>query len=475
MKIQGPLSEIEFYADSNDPTVTYAEVVVPAIGVCEKPYKLFMSIDDEKLQSYIRQVVIPRVKGNLSSSALLQKAKDFLALSGNPDTIAPRVRTAGKLREGVIEYDLNNPSHEYVRITETGWKIVRNTKHKFLKRNTLGVQVVPQRTSKKLLALLKPYINVDRDGLILFTAWLVQAFCMGHHNALLVTAPAGSGKTYASKTTKRILDPGPLSTNVMPDKKDDLFAVLTNSYFVALDNTEVLSRDFSNALCTAVTGATMAKRKLYTTNELGVFELHNTLLLNGLEIMPNQYDLASRCLLLKLKELDEKSRKTDEELEEKFSNDLPEILGAIFDILSQAMTIIQNLQPKKLPRMGTAYIEMLAVAIAFGVEEAEFERIYFDDLAALDKERASISVVEAVCEFMTSKYAPGRFVEGKVQDIYEKIRSNYSGSVNDLPKTASHFSRKVKQELKTFEAAGLTINLDNTFSDGTHIKIIKNK
>lgn len=276
--------------------------------------------------------------------------------------------------------------------------------------------------------------------------------------------------------TRRIIDPSNLQTNVMSEKKDDLFTTLSNAYFVAWDNlTDQISKETSDILCSAITGATMSKRKLYTNNGLGVYELHNALLLNGLDLTPSQSDLASRCLLLKLNPLDEKTRKTDSEMERLFNEALPEILGAIFNTLSKAISLIGQIRPIRLPRMAEPYHEMLTIAVALGITETDFDRIYFDNIKALDKARSNIAVVEAVQEYMNSSFVTGRFVKGKVTDLYIKICANYSGSKRDLPKSASHFSRKLRQESKTFEAVGLNVILDDTFDDGTHLKIIKNK
>ena len=208
------------------------EVLVPTIGATRAPYKLFAEIDDEKIKSYIRQFVLPDINEKTSVADLLQEVKDRLALGGNPDVVIPRIRTAGKLLTGLIEYDLNTPFHEHIKVEDNSWKVVRKTKHKFLKRNTLGAQVLPKETDENLLDLLKPLVNSNRDGLILFATWLVQAFCMGNHSALLVEAPAGSGKSTITKITRQIIDPSNLQANIMSEKKDDLFATLSNSYFL---------------------------------------------------------------------------------------------------------------------------------------------------------------------------------------------------------------------------------------------------
>lgn len=474
MKIEGYLENIDFISDVHDPTVIYAEFSVPSKDD-RPPCKMFAHIDDDSLKAYIRKFIIPGINEKVSVTELIQDVKDEILLWGNPDRAAPRFRTAGTLKQGLIEYDLNNFDQQYVKVTPNGWKVSSSHKAKFLKRNTLGSQVCPVHTDKNLIDLLKPLVNTDQDSLILFACWIAQAFCVGSHSALLIMAEQGSGKSVTTKMTRRIIDPSRLRAGTMPTKKDDLFVILSNSYFLAFDNTDQLSKEISDIFCSAVTGATMAKRKLYSTNELGVYELHNTLVLNGIDIMPSQSDLASRCLLLKLKHLDEQTRKTESEIEDLFASRLPEILGAIFNALSGAMKVIKTLSPARLPRMAEPYKELLAIAIALGISQSEFERIYFANLDEIDKERSGISVVQAVVEFMNSSIVTGRDAEGTVKNLFEKIRDNYSGNRNDLPLNASHFSRKLRRERNALEAAGYTANFDDTYSDGTHLKIYKNK
>ena len=105
MHIEGYLENINFFADANDPTVTYAEVVVPAVGANNTPYRMFVEIDDEKLKSYVRLFVIPNINVKVTATDLIQEVKDIISLGGNPDTVAPRVRIAGKLAKGLVEYD----------------------------------------------------------------------------------------------------------------------------------------------------------------------------------------------------------------------------------------------------------------------------------------------------------------------------------------------------------------------------------
>lgn len=219
----------------------------------------------------------------------------------------------------------------------------------------------------------------------------------------------------------------------------------------------------------------MQKRKLYTTNELGLYELHNTLVLNGIDIVPTESDLASRCLLLKLKPIEAEKRKTDTELREDFQNTLPEILGAIFNVLSEAMNMIREIHPVRMPRMAESYKEMLAIAVAMGVSESSFQAIYNANLTAMDKARADVAIVEAVKEYMESPMVTGRKVSGTATELFNKIRSNYSGNKNDVGNAASSFSRKLRREYRVLYEAGYTVNFNDTGDSHSRIEILKNK
>ena len=204
---------------------------------------------------------------------------------------------------------------------------------------------------------------------------------------------------------------------------------------------------------------------------MAVYPLHNTIIMNGIDLIPSESDLAQRCLMIKLKNIDDNKRKTEDEILKSFEKDLPLVLGSIFDTLSKAMTLIKSSNPKVLPRMSDSYFEMLPIAAALGVDEDTFKKIYFKNIDEVDKARSNTDLVYAVREYMNT--IKGRSVEGTVSKIYTKIYGGYTGNKSALPKSASQFSRKLNAEHSSFFAAGYVINIDDTYADGTHIKIIK--
>ena len=471
MKLKG-YKGINFYADQADNNVIYAEYIIPSLNTKTSNREKLVRIDSDEFESYIRMIVYPKTNGTKSVGKMLQGIRDYFINYGCPDVIAPRVRTAGKLKDGLIEYDLCNHDQQYIEVTPGQWNITHKHTHKFLKRQINGTQVLPQKTSKNLIKLLKPFINATKSEIILLVVWLVQAFCQGSHSILMVMASRGSGKSVLTKTLRKIIDPSKIGAGVLPLNEDHLLTTLTNSYVVAFDNTDELKKEQSDILCQAVTGASYTKRVAHSTNDMGSFDLHNTLIINGIDILPSESDLAERCLLVNLKPITT-NRKTESELEAALNDVLPEIMGAIFDTLSKAMEIIEDLTPQRLPRMAESYIEMLSIAIALGLTESEFEKIYFDNLAKIDKARSEIAIVQAVKEYMTTVIPNERKLYGTITEVYNKIKGNYSGDKKDLPSSPSRFSRKLSSEHGALFAAGYIVNIDPTKQDHTYIDIIK--
>lgn len=467
------LENINFYSDSQSDAIIYAEFVIPGTDEDLPNRRRFVKITDSLFASYLRQLVIPSLEGKPSVGEIVQNIKDEIALNGNPDKASPKVRTAGKLADGCLEYDLLNDMGEFVRVTPQRWIVTKKAKHKFLRGNIGLPQVQPTKASRNLFELLRPYVNCGENSFILFVVWLVQSFCEGNHSILLVMAGKGSGKTTLTKMIRSILDPSKAEVSVFPKRLDELTVALTNTYVAAFDNTDELTKEQSNLLCSAVTGATTVKRELYTTNDLCVLTLHNTLIINGIDVVPGESDLADRCLLLKLLPIDAQSRKTDSAIQQQFKADLPEILGAICDVLSLAMVTIHEVAPKDLPRMAESYVEMLAVAVALGITEERFKAIYDENAQMMDIARADIAIVQAVKDCMTSGAVHGNKLSGTMSEVYRKICLHYSGNRQDLPRSVSHFSRKLNAEHATLLAAGYIVNIDPTRPDATHVEIIK--
>jgi len=468
------LEGVEFFVSKSDRHKIYAEYLVENEDGRTPGVRKFVDIDSPDFASFLRLIAIPKMHDPMSVSEIIRYVRDYCRVYGNRDTITANVRIAGKLADGLVEYSLYNEEQEYVQITPNGWTITKDPSHKFIETENAYPQCKPKKSSKKLPSLFKKYVNAKKCFVIILLVWLIQSFCEGNHSALLIMAQRGSGKSTLTKQLRQIIDPSKLDATTKNNKTENLLTALTNSYVVAFDNVCDLTKADSNALCVAITGGTYSKRELYTTNQLAIFKLHNTVIINGINIIPTESDFAERSLLVQLKKIDETTRINDDDISKNFNDDLPYILGGIFDVISEAMTIVKTLKPTRKPRMAESYTEMLAIAMALGIDEKVFEDVYFDNIHLIDKARSNTDLVFAVREFM-EKCVKGRSFEGSVSEVYAKVRANYSGNKSALPRSASAFSQKVKADYSSFLAAGYVVNVDDTRPEGTYIKLIRKK
>lgn len=69
----------------------------------------------------------------------------------------------------------------------------------------------------------------------------------------------------------------------MQSKLDDFQTFLAGHYLACFDNVRHIPTEFSDTLCTAITGGTVAKRELYTTRDIAYLRLH-TVTISSLSI-----------------------------------------------------------------------------------------------------------------------------------------------------------------------------------------------
>ena len=461
------IKTVSFYRDINDKEVFYAEFT----NISGK--REFVLLDSETFKSFLFVKSYRLTKGGkcLDPDRAVKKIRHILLYGKIYQDVEVFVRTSGNLTQG-IEYDLQQDSQNSVKIGESGWYVSPKVRRFVIPKIALP-QVTPVQTDKSPLDLLKPFVNIKGDFYTMFVIWLIQSFSLGSHYSPLILASKGCGKTTLSKIIKKLVDPCNFKVTPIPDKKDDLHVLLWNSFLCCFDNVSSISDDFSDVFCGAITGTSIAKRSLYTNGELVVSKLHNTIVINGIGVVPTRDDLAERMLLVKLEKIKQGERVTDSQLWDRFNDALPEILGAIFNTLSQAMREIKKNDVKDISRIGDAFVEMLAIAKALGICEEEFRRIFNENVEALKQVRTSSPLVEAVKEFMAT--VKGRKYQGKADNVLSKIRDNFSGKKSLLPNSASHFTRRIEAEHDNLLASGYRVNIDDTGAGGTEVTIIKKK
>lgn len=464
------LDKTRFFVDRYDRYAIYAEYRK------EKGCLEFYPIDSRDFESYLdvsyRDLSKSRKLPNMGE--VFRYIKDEANYYENLDKVSPYTRVAGNLKDG-IEYSLADHMHHIVSITDRGWKITEKTKHKFLSNGSNGEQVMPKRSNKSLLELLAPLVNLKGDDLRLFAIWLTQAFSCGSHYGVMLSAEQGSGKSSLTRTINLLVDPSDTDPPLMQTKLEDFQNYLANHYFACFDNVRNIPTEFSDTLCAAITGSTVVKRKLYSDRDEVRLKLHNTVVINGINIFPKESDLAERFLYFNLKKLPPSGRKTDYDLTKIFEKNRPLILGCIFDLLVKASKIIKKMQAEAPERMADAFTEMMAIAMALGLSKNEFRHLIAKNVEQLNAVCLPSPVVQAVVQYMDGPNAGKRKVVETATTFYNSVKANYSGDKADLFSRPAEFSKALKSEVGALMKAGFGCLVDDTGEANSMITVIRNK
>jgi hypothetical protein len=160
----------------------------------------------------------------------------------------------------------------------------------------------------------------------------------------------GSGKTTVQRLTKRLLDPT-APESVRFDPRDFLQKAM-HAYIVMLDNQNTIPEWAADTLCRLVTGEADSKRRLYTDDEDFIIELRRAVLLNGINVPTERGDVMDRSLVVELERIPDAQRKTEEQIWERFEEEHPKLLGAIFDTLSRAIALKASLKLSRRCRLA---------------------------------------------------------------------------------------------------------------------------
>lgn len=303
-----------------------------------------------------------------------------------------------------IYYDLKNDSCDVIKISKSGWEVIKNSPVIFARTKTMDSQVIPQKNGN-LDILNKWFRYKDENHLILQKVMLVSSFIPNIARPIQVLhGEKGSSKTSTMKLVRDIIDPAIVPVVSIPKTIDDLAVYISKNYVPCFDNIDTISNQVSDLLCVAVTGGGHTKRKLYTDDEEQVMFFQRFIVLNGINVVATRPDLLDRSILLELERIPPNERKEEKVLREEFEKDKPIILGAIFETLSKAMSIYDKIELNNLGRMADFTRWGYAIAEVSGIGGYKFLEAYLNN-----QNNANIEALEshpvgfAIYKFMEDK------------------------------------------------------------------------
>lgn len=462
---KGLKSELDFRLFRDQNNVPYAQVKVGN--------KLInFEVQGPDFSNYVRRLFHTKT-GKNASEPVLKEVVGLLVMEALYESEQHNLNIRVSSKDEAQYYDLQNPAGDVVKVTAKGWNIVSIDSVPFTFSQGLSLeQVMPERggSFKDFLQ----FLNLSsEDEKILFLCTLPVRYIRDVEQAIAyVYGPAGSGKTTLLKMTKDLVDPSIGGISIPVRKPEHVMPLLNKTWVFANDNISKLSDEMSDFLCTLATGGESSRRKLYTDGGVHTFTVKNPAYLTGINVEASNSDLLSRTMLFKTDAVVDGERLSGKELQDKFEEMKPRLLGSIFDVLSEAMRIKPTLKCKTNFRMndfamwGAACAEALDIgadrfllALDRAMEYRAYDAIHSSNAGRilLDYLKENSSFEGTSTELLN---ALKKFRDGSSQYDYDKIANSPNG-----------LGKKLRQLENSLLEVGIRIDFDNRTADKRVIKI----
>ncbi len=334
----------------------------------------FVRIDSELFELYVDNEMFNRSKQFLGKN-LISKAKSraqFYA-KGYNRRIEAYQRFKGSLHKVYI--DLCDQAGSVIEIDRTGWREVNQqniSDIRFIRDDSMLPLSKPDKDGNAFKIL--DFVNLNhREAQILFMVCLCSMPITDIHRPIIIfKGPEGSGKTFASRFFRGILDNvSDFANNI--EKKEKDFALVYNQNAIPLfDNVSGLNKKESDMFCKAVTGGTLSNRKLFTDGNLYKTNYEGPSLITCINMPSKEPDFLDRCIFLEFNRIFESARKNESELNQAFEKDKASIFGGILNTLSKAMALYPNIDKNNIHRLAGFSSFGLAIAQVLGYSETEY-------------------------------------------------------------------------------------------------------
>ena len=320
-------------------------------------------------------------------------------------------------------------------------------------------QLTPTRGGS--LTTLFEHIHLsDEASRVLLSTTLVSYLIPGIPHPILNTyGPQGAAKTTTATLLHRLIDPSKMDTISLPTNGQELVQMLSHHWFAFFDNVSEVSESISDLLARVVTGLGVSKRQLYTDDEDVIYVLKHCIGINGINPSARKPNLLDRTILLKLERIPKEQRKEERLVLEAFDRDRPAILGAIFDVLSQAMRLRDSIELLSLPRMADFCRWGCAIAIGQGHTQETFLRAYDAVISEQHQEAIRENSVAVAVEAMVEKEVQW---EGSMSELLEKLtkvaeEEKIDTDAKEWPKAANVLSRRLNEARTNLVEIGIEI------------------
>lgn len=365
--------------------------------------------------------------------------------------------------------DLCDSFWRVVELLPTGWRILTDSPVKFWRSVSMRPLPLPGATGN--LEALWQFCNIPEPERVLVLAWLLESWRPDTpFPGLELVGAQGTAKSSTQERLRQIIDPNKVNLRSAPKSVDDIFVAAACNWLTSFNNLSYLNAQQQDALCILSTGGGHATRTLYTNTEETVIEAKRPWIINGVVPLVNAQDLNDRVIHIDLTPVEYIE---ETKIAERWEAYLPSILSGLFDLFSNTLKVLPDVELDRLPRMADFARLGTAMMRALG-EQSEFMTLYeLNRKDSISRGLEASPVACAVLELANTETLETPLVfEGTLKHLLAVLSGSYRQSGENWPKTPRGLGDVLRRQAAALKTMGVTVITEaKPKRDGYHVKI----
>jgi len=373
---------------------------------------------------------------------------------------------------GIYYIDLGDTEWTCVEFHNGNWTVCPKAPVRFIRGPASHAMTIPKREGD--IASLWSFLNIKNKGdQLLVLTWMLDSLRSDtDYPLLIIEGEQGSAKSSTQKRIKALIDPSAMELRTNFKKSQDVVIASQNDHLLSYNNLSYLNPEMQDVLCNLATGGNFGTREFYTNMGEVMVDIRRPVVMNGISGLVSAQDLSERCIHLELPPIPDCFRESATELEAKFSNSYPSLLGNLFDLFASALEELPAVVTDSKPRMADFYRLGIAVARVLGLNDEDFIEAYRGNQAlGVRKGLESSPVAIALEAFMEDRITG---FSGNLKRLLEQLYRYRPDESLGWPKSAKGLKSALQRQQSAFRKIGVSIYFDSKRqSDGYHVFIEK--
>ena len=370
-----------------------------------------------------------------------------------------------------IYLNLGDKNGTVITINTEGYAIVTKAPVYFLWSETMAELPKPEEKDRNFNALLElqKILDLDDKTFHRVMAFIISCFKPeGPYLCFITEGEQGSGKSFLNSALKKIIDPSTALKLRLPREERELMIIAKQFYLLVFDNITGIKNDISDALCTLSTGGGFATRKLFTDEDLKVFNECRPYILNGISGITHRPDLLDRSISVHLKSMPAEKRKTEHELNSKLDEIAPQLLHKLLCITSHALKKYDQVETPRNIRMVDAAKWLIAAEPATGLPEGSLLNALETSQEEIIKETMERNSLAVALNKLLEKQS---VFDGTIGELLSRIEQDKPRYDSHFPTTASYLSKELNRIKPALKVAGIIVEFGPKKKHGKTLKL----